>query len=234
MKVVLCATLTVFGVVICFAPLSSDDFLKLRREQVFNTSAISGPLNNPPLPGFEQVNFEAVKHYAAMYGIDYRLVLAIIKQESQFDGQALSERGARGYMQIMPVTDSEIRGELDLTDLELPAENIRAGVYYFSKLYALFPGAGECDRLSLALAAYNAGPARIYDAQELAAYIGEDAGNWTSVESILPLLSKRYYSLHQTVWAGGRPPSGYFGEAHQTIDYVHSVLKNYAAYQSLM
>ncbi len=180
------------------------------------------------------MSFEAVKSYSAMYGVDYRLILAIIKQESRFDRQAVSGRGARGYMQIMPVTNSELREELELSPPELPLENIRAGVYYFSKLYALFPGVSENDRLSFALAAYNAGPSRIYDAQELAAYIGENAQCWSSVQSILPLLSKRYYSLHETIWEAGRPPSGYFGESHQTIGYVHNVLKNYAFYQSVM
>jgi len=226
--------LSVFSTVICFAPVSSGDFLRLRRDQGLAAVGITAPVNDPTVPGFERIDFEAVKRYAAMYRVDYRLILAIIKQESRFDSQAVSDRGARGYMQIMPVTGSELREALDLTEPELPAENIRAGIYYFSKLYSLFSGAGQWDRLSLALAAYNAGPARIYDAQELAAYIGENAGNWTSVQSILPLLSKRFYSLHQTIWTGGRPPSGYFGAAQQTIDYVHSVLKTYASYQSLM
>jgi peptidoglycan lytic transglycosylase F len=234
LKAVLCATLSVFSVAICFAPLTSSDILRLRREEVLRKGELSPAAVEAALPGFEKLSFDAVRHYSAMYGVDYRLILAIIKQESRFDQQALSGRGARGYMQIMPVTNSELREELELSDPELPLENIRAGVYYFSKLYALFPGASEGDRLCLALAAYNAGPARIYDAQELAAYIGEDAGNWTSVQSILPLLSKRYYSLHQTIWEGGRPPSGYFGESHQTIGYVKGVLKSYAFYQSVM
>ena len=48
-------------------------------------------------------------------------------------------------MQIMPFTGSELREELDLCGPELPVENIRAGIYYFSKLYSLFPGAGQGD-----------------------------------------------------------------------------------------
>jgi hypothetical protein len=234
LKGMLCTTLSVFSVAVCLAPLSTGDILKIREEQKLVKQLALAASADLVVPGFEKVSFEAVKHYSAMYGVDYRLILAIIKQESRFDHQALSERGAKGYMQIMPVTNSEIREELELSEPELPLENIRAGVYYFSKLYSLFPGASESDRLSLALAAYNAGPARIYDAQELAAYIGEDAHSWSSVESILPLLSKRYYSLHETVWEAGHPPSGYFGESHQTIGYVRNVLKSYAFYRSVM
>ncbi|HEY6191287.1 MAG TPA: transglycosylase SLT domain-containing protein [Bacteroidota bacterium] len=234
LKGVLFTTLSVISVAVCLAPLSSGDILRIRGEQRFVDQLASAPSTEPAFPGLEKSSFEAVKTYSAMYGVDFRLILAIINQESRFDGKALSGRGARGYMQIMPVTNSELREELDLPDPELPLQNIRAGVYYFSKLYALFPCAGENDRLSLALAAYNAGPARIYDAQELAAYVGEDGQRWSSVQSILPLLSKRYYSLHETVWEAGRPPSGYFGESRQTIGYVRAVLKSYAFYQSVM
>ncbi len=100
----------------------------------------------------------------------------------------------------MPVTNSEISEELDMKESYLPDENLKAGIYYFSKLYELFKGETEEDRLSLALAAYNAGPSRIYDAQELAAYLGENPSRWSSIQTMLPLLSKRYYSLHQSVW----------------------------------
>lgn len=233
-KVVGCATLLLFGAAVFFVPLSADQLLRVHREQAVNMERIHSEINDPLAPVFQGAKLEAVKRYASLYGMDFRLILAIIKQESQFRERAISERGAKGYMQIMPVTNSELREELDLSEPELPIENLRTGIYYFSKLYSLFPASGHRDRLCLALAAYNAGPARVYDAQEVAAYIGEDARNWNSVKSSLPLLSKRYYSLHQTIWEGGRPPTGYFGESRQTIDYVRGVLKTYAVYQSAM
>jgi membrane-bound lytic murein transglycosylase MltF len=135
-------------------------------------------------------------------------------------------------MQIMPVTNSEIMEELDVQDRYVEGENLQAGIYYFSKLLCLFKTGAPEDRMSLALAAYNAGPARVYDAQKLAAYLGENPRAWSSLARIMPLLSKRYYSLHHFVWEKGRPSSGYFGSSKQTICYVASVMKTYHEYTS--
>ncbi len=168
-----------------------------------------------------------VKRCAREYNIDWRLVLSIIKQESGFDEAAVSHRGAQGLMQMMPVTSMEVAEELSLESPVLPEDNVRAGVHYFAKLLDLFRTASPEDRIALALAAYNAGPGRIYDAQELAAYLNENPHSWNSIQHILPLLSKRYYSLHQHVWAAGHPRNGYFGSGRQTVAYVSKVVKTY-------
>lgn len=164
-----------------------------------------------------------VNEKARATDIDSKLILAIIKQESQFNENAVSERGAQGLMQLMPQTQFELSG--DSLDSFHPEKNIKMGISYFSKLYKLFENAPEEDRICLALAAYNAGPSRIYDAQDLAAYLGEDPLSWRSIQNALPLLSKRYYTLHQPVWDGGKPRNGYFGSWRQTILYVQNVLK---------
>ena len=133
-------------------------------------------------------------------------------------------------MQIMPVTETEISNELALKDIHLSKENIRAGTYYFARLLDLFPDSKPEDRLRLALASYNAGPSRVYDAQELAAYLGENPCIWSSIQTVLPLLSKRYYSLHRAVWSEGKPPKGYFGSWRQTTAYVENIMKTYLSY----
>ena len=180
----------------------------------------------------ESVDFKSVRKFSQEYGIDERLVLAIIKQESQFDENAVSYRGARGLMQIMPVTNMELVEELDLPKSSHPRENIHAGIYYFSKLYSLFKTGTKGDRIRLALAAYNAGPSRIYDAQDLAAYLGENPNEWRSIRNVLPLLSKRYYSLHQAVWDETKPPAGYFGSWRETSAYVDAIMKTYKGYRT--
>ncbi|MBI1804064.1 MAG: transglycosylase SLT domain-containing protein [Ignavibacteria bacterium] len=178
--------------------------------------------------------FLLVKQFAHKYNVDYRMILAIITKESQFNHEAVSERGARGFMQIMPVTNAEVAEQLKLDSIDLPTENLRAGIYYFSKLYELFPNAVPDNRLRLALAAYNAGPSRVYDAQELTAYFGENPNAWESVQHFLPLLSKRYDSLHQLVWKDGRPPSGFCGRASETVEYVGEVMKEYKTFKTAM
>jgi membrane-bound lytic murein transglycosylase MltF len=183
----------------------------------------------PPLPeNMDREAFSSLRQYADEYGVDYRLVLAIIRQESRFDPEALSDRGASGMMQIMPVTNAEITSQLEILDPGHPRENLRAGIYYFAKLSRLFKNASPDDRMSLALAAYNAGPSRVYDAQEIAAYMGEDPSSWRAVAKALPLLSKRYYTLHALVWNDARPKYGYYGSSRQTITYVDRVMNAYA------
>ncbi len=166
------------------------------------------------------------------FSVDARLIFALIRQESQFDRYARSERGALGLMQIMPVTNSEMNDELHITESTTLKSHLSAGIYYFSKLLQLFPNAGPEDRVKLALAAYNAGPARVYDAQKLAAYLNGNPNSWNAIKNALPLLSKRYYSLHQSVWDESRPENGYFGSAHQTITFVENVVKFFDEYGS--
>jgi membrane-bound lytic murein transglycosylase F len=203
----------------------------------------TAPVKMPPVAVVEESHVDPVtqdivakygatiKRYAQEYGFDWRLILAVIKQESRFQPEAESEKGASGLMQIMPVTGAEVARSLSLEDLSHPRANIRAGVYYLRKLYDLFDGSSDADRIKLTLASYNAGAGRVYDAQELAAYLQDDPGRWQSVRDALPLLSKRYETLHRNVWPMQRPRNGWFGGSRQTIAYVDSVVENYEAYR---
>ena len=82
-------------------------------------------------------------------GVSFSLLKALIKAESNFNPEAVSRAGAKGLMQIMPVNikDLKIKDPFD------PRENIMGGARYLKKLIKRFNG-----ELSLALAAYNAGP----------------------------------------------------------------------------
>lgn len=83
------------------------------------------------------------------YGVEFSLVKAIIKAESDFNHRAVSRAGAMGLMQIMP----DNLGELKIDDPFNPWENIMGGTQYLKKLLNYYKG-----KLPLALAAYNAGP----------------------------------------------------------------------------
>jgi soluble lytic murein transglycosylase-like protein len=85
---------------------------------------------------------------AEKYRVDYALVKAVIKAESNFNPSAVSQKGAKGLMQLMPGT----AGVLGITDSFRPEDNIHGGVRYLRYLLDLFNG-----DLKLALAAYNAG-----------------------------------------------------------------------------
>jgi hypothetical protein len=85
---------------------------------------------------------------ADRYEVEVPLVMAIIHTESGYNPNAVSPKGARGLMQLMPGT-AESLGVVDSFD---PEQNVNAGVRYFKKMLARVEG----DR-DLALAAYNAG-----------------------------------------------------------------------------
>ena len=94
------------------------------------------------------------------YDIDYRLILAVVKVESNFNNEAISRRGARGLMQIRPSSAKGIARESGVEVkgakcLHEPEKNIKIGVSYLSKLQGMF------DNMVSALHAYNAGPSKV-------------------------------------------------------------------------
>ncbi len=89
---------------------------------------------------------------ANLYNVDPDIIKAIIKAESNFDRYALSRKGAKGLMQLMPDTAND----MNVTDCYDPRENIFGGTRYFNKLFKYFDG-----DLKLTLASYNAGLERV-------------------------------------------------------------------------
>lgn len=89
---------------------------------------------------------------AENHGVSFSLLKAVIKAESDFNPMAVSPKGAVGLMQIMPQNFQL----LNVSDPYDPWENIMGGAEYLRYLLDIFDG-----ELSLALAAYNAGPTRV-------------------------------------------------------------------------
>jgi soluble lytic murein transglycosylase-like protein len=111
--------------------------------------AASGPVPAAPPGAVSRRDIRAYVRTAALrHGVPPELVLAIVEAESDFNPQAVSRRGARGLMQLMPVTASS----LDVDDSFDPYANIEAGVRHLRRLIDRFDG-----DLPLVLAAYNAG-----------------------------------------------------------------------------
>ncbi|MGH8504267.1 MAG: lytic transglycosylase domain-containing protein [Gammaproteobacteria bacterium] len=90
-----------------------------------------------------------IEQYAQIYGVDARMIKAIISVESCFDRHAVSRVGAKGLMQLMPATAQE----LGVYDAFNANDNMRGGIRYFSEMLSRFDKNTE-----FALAAYNAGP----------------------------------------------------------------------------
>ena len=92
--------------------------------------------------------------------VEHALLFAITRQESAFDREAVSSAGARGLMQLMPATASEIANKLQLPfsaeRLEDGTYNVYLGRAYLETLIDDFGGS-----YALAIAGYNAGPGRV-------------------------------------------------------------------------
>jgi soluble lytic murein transglycosylase-like protein len=95
---------------------------------------------------------ELVEAAAAHYKVDAELINSVIAAESNFDPKAVSRKNARGLMQLIPETAAKL-GVQNVFD---PRENIDAGTRYLSDLLHRYN-----NDLTLALAAYNAGPERV-------------------------------------------------------------------------
>jgi len=109
----------------------------------------------------------AVYKSAEETNLDPNLILAIMRQESAFNRQALSSAGARGLMQLMPATGRDMARKVrvkgfKVDDLWQPKTSIRLGSEHLSDHFEYFARSDDTRQLGLALSAYNAGlePAR--------------------------------------------------------------------------
>jgi soluble lytic murein transglycosylase-like protein len=115
--------------------------------------AVSQELGGFALKALNRNTYDGIiRQHSEANGLDPRLVKAVMLAESNGNPKAVSHKGARGLMQIMPDTGDS----LDLRDPFDPEENIQAGTRYLKLLHELFNG-----NLELVLAAYNAGPQRV-------------------------------------------------------------------------
>ncbi len=142
------------------------------------------------------------------FEVDRALIFALARHESQFDPEAVSHRGARGLMQIMPATAKEILDDdtVQPDDRRLldPAHNLALGQKYVRQL-ARHPQIG--DNLLLLLAAYNGGPNKV----------------------------ARWIETRTTLAADGKLDPLLFIESmplRETRNYVKRVMANYWNYQT--
>ncbi len=189
--------------------MHSDKITQVRSDAFYTNGAIS-PYD------------ELVRRYAEKNGVDWRLVVAQMFQESRFDPLAVSWMGAEGLLQLMPLTSRD----MGVTDPFDPEQNIKAGVTYLANLMKRFePALSRRQRIRFALAAYNAGLEHVRDARQLAWRMGLDSNRWFgNVERAMLLLEKPEYFQQLS--------HGYC-RGTETVGYVSSIQTRYDAFVRL-
>jgi soluble lytic murein transglycosylase-like protein len=127
--------------------IAADEVASIEPEDTFSAPP-------PKAPGPKLKFRDLVDTSAARYNVDADLISSVIATESNFNAQAVSRKNARGLMQLMPQTAAKL-GVHNIFD---PQENIDAGTRYLANLLQRYR-----NDLSLALAAYNAGPQRVQE-----------------------------------------------------------------------
>lgn len=160
------------------------------------------------------------KKYAVELDWDWRLLAAVCYQESRFRPNAVSHRGAKGLMQLMPSTAESLG--LDEHVIFDPEQNIRAGAMYLSRLKEKFSFIGNREEnTKFVLASYNAGVAHVMDARRLAKRYGRSPYVWEENTAYwMEQLSNPEYANDSVVLYGAF-------DASEPIHYVKKVLKVY-------
>jgi membrane-bound lytic murein transglycosylase F len=156
-----------------------------------------------------------IRSQAEKFDFDWRLIAAMIYQESHFDPAAVSHTGVMGIMQLSENTALA----LGVTDRMDPFQSIRGGVRYLDQLRARFEDIEDPrTRLLFALAGYNIGYCHVRDAQELARRLGLGGNSWQDMKTTLPLLQlSEYYATTPNGYARGKEP----------VEFVEKVLSYY-------
>ena len=161
-------------------------------------------------------------------GADWRLMAAIAYSESRFKPNAVSNKGAKGLMQIMPVVARQF-GVSD-TDVMNPEVNLTLAVKLLNKIETSMNIPADVsfnDRMSLVLASYNCGVGHVADARRLAVKYGMDPNSWDDVAYFLVKKAEPEYYGDEVV------KNGAFRGSRQTLAYVKSVMGRYNSYCTL-
>ncbi|MBD3257087.1 transporter substrate-binding domain-containing protein, partial [candidate division GN15 bacterium] len=162
-----------------------------------------------------------IQTYADSIGWDWRLLAAMVYQESQFDPEAESWAGARGLMQMMPSTAAEF----GVTDPLDPTSSIKAGSRYIRYLKELYEDVPDTvQRQMFVMASYNVGENHVADARRLAEKYGDDPSIWEdNVDKYILLKSDPDYFNDEVVRYG-------YCRGEEPYNYVREILARYRHY----
>jgi hypothetical protein len=140
-----------------FTSQGSSNFVEVDATEIASVDTVPDPPaavpSAAPAPRLSNADVhEMIARAGAHHNLDVDLLASVVRAESGGNIHAVSRTGAQGLMQLMPGTAAQ----LGVTDSFRPDENINGGTAYLDALLLRYH-----DRLALALAAYNAGPAAV-------------------------------------------------------------------------
>ena len=193
----------------------------------FERGIVSQVLNKAPgsrvLGGISAYD-KMLQRICGMEGYDWRLISAIIYSESRFDPSVVSNRGAKGLMQIMPAVAGQFK--TGASDLMNPENNVLLGIKILGKIESSlkFPESTSVqERMKIVLACYNGGIGHVQDARNLARKYGGNPNLWEDVSRYLTLKNDPAYAYDDVVKCGRF-------QGRQTLAFVNEVFSNYTSY----
>ncbi len=202
----------------------SNDYTVLHERYFEDPRSIRGfreADTRPDMGGAISKYDDMIRARAAFFGLDWRIVTALIYQESRFEPGARSVAGAVGLMQVLP----RMAGP-QADSLHVPGPNLTAGMRLLRTIYDSYAYCDSLDRWCFTLAEYHAGPARVTDARRIAMEQRRDPNRWEdSVALTLPRLSEPTWTskLGSAPFGGGR-----------TVRYVNQVLSRASLYAQVI
>ncbi len=165
-----------------------------------------------------------IKRTAAKIGWDWRLLAALIYQESRFKADLESDKGAFGLMQLMP----SVMRRYGIDYNSSPVEQLEAGAKLISYLDKSLSNkvADSTERVKFVLASYNAGMGHVLDAQRLARKYGKAPDIWDDNVDYFILNKSKY--LNDTCCKSGYLRGG------ETYRFVADIMERYQNYRLLM
>lgn len=176
-----------------------------------NTGWLKTAISPEKVDRFEQLS-PLFNQYANKYQFDWLMISAQAFQESRFDNDSISSKGAVGIMQVLPTTAKE--PYVNIPNIYKLENNVHAGVRYLRFIqdrYFTDDTISIENQMYFALAAYNAGPAKIRKIRRLAKKYGYDDTVWfNNVE----MMARKYIS-------------------REPVNYVNNISRYYVIYKQI-
>jgi membrane-bound lytic murein transglycosylase F len=168
---------------------------------------------------------EIIQRNSKRINWDWRLVAAVVYQESKFNPNARSWCGAQGLMQLMPGTARQLG--VYPSEVYNPDRNVKGGTDYLKQLEKTWSHITDyTQRVKFILASYNAGPGHVLDAARLAEKNGYPKDRWDG--------SVEYFILYKSNPRFYNDPVVKYGycRGQEPFNYVRNIIKKYFDYQS--